>query len=51
MAVYLQEKTKTKIESILKLTPATQVVFINFFMQNSAELAVSGFAKNSNSQR
>lgn len=45
MAVYLQEKTKTKIESILKLTPVTQVVFINFFMQNSAELAVSGFAK------
>ena len=45
MAIYLQEKTKTKIEAISQLTPAAQLVFINFFKQNSRELAVASLAK------
>ena len=45
MAIYLQEKTKTKIEAISQLTPAAQLVFINFFKQNSRELAVACLAK------
>ena len=45
MAIYLQEKNKTKIEAVSQLTPAAQLVFINFFKQNSRELAVASFAK------
>ena len=45
MAIYLQEKNKTKIEAVSQLTPAAQLVFINFFKQNSRELAVANFAK------
>ncbi|MEE0879029.1 MAG: hypothetical protein UH788_07105 [Treponemataceae bacterium] len=45
MAIYLQEKPKTKIEAISQLTPAAQLVFINFFKQNSRELAVASLAK------
>ena len=45
MAIYLQEKSKTKIEAVSQLTPAAQLVFINFFKQNSRELAVASFAK------
>lgn len=45
MAIYLQEKNKTKIEAVSQLTPAAQLVFINFFKQNSEALAVASFAK------
>lgn len=45
MAIYLQEKNKTIIEEVSQLTPAAQLVFINFFKQNSRELAVASFAK------
>ena len=45
MAIYLQEKNKTKIEAVSQLTPAAQLVFINFFKQNSRELEVASFAK------
>ena len=45
MAIYLQEKNKTKIEAVSQLTPAAQLVFINFFKQNSRELEVANFAK------
>lgn len=45
MAIYLQEKNKTKIEAVSQLTPAAQLVFINFFKQNSEALAVANFAK------
>lgn len=45
MAIYLQEKNKTKIEAVPQLTPAAQLVFINFFKQNSEALAVANFAK------
>lgn len=45
MAIYLQEKNKTKIEAVSQLTPAAQMVFINFFKQNSRELEVANFAK------
>ena len=45
MAIYLQEKNKTKIEAVSQLTPAAQLVFINFFKQNYEALAVASFAK------
>ena len=45
MAIYLQEKNKTIIEAVSQLTPAAQLVFINFFKQNSEALAVASFAK------
>ena len=45
MAIYLQEKNKTIIEAVSQLTPAAQLVFINFFKQNSEVLAVASFAK------
>ncbi len=45
MAIYLQEKNKTKTEAVSQLTPAAQLVFINFFKQNSEALAVASFAK------
>ena len=45
MAIYLQEKNKTIIEAVSQLTPAAQLVFINFFKQNSEALAVANFAK------
>ena len=45
MAIYLQEKNKTIIEEVSQLTPAAQLVFINFFKQNSEALAVASFAK------
>ncbi|MBQ1198552.1 MAG: hypothetical protein IIX47_08140, partial [Spirochaetaceae bacterium] len=45
MAIYLQEKNKTIIEAVSQLTPAAQLVFINFFKQNSRELAVACLAK------
>ena len=45
MAIYLQEKNKTIIEAVSQLTPAAQMVFINFFKQNSEALAVASFAK------
>ena len=45
MAIYLQEKNKTIIEAVSQLTPVAQLVFINFFKQNSEALAVASFAK------